>query len=60
MPEGNGLSVIDQLQKSAKNVNIPAAILTGEPHQKAQAETARQGVLDYIMKDKVNVPRQIL
>ena len=54
MPENDGLSVIETLRKSSNSAHVPMVILTGEPHQSVQAEAARQGALDYILKDSVN------
>ena len=54
MPESSGLDVVDILQKATSKKQIPLVILTGEPHQAVQAEAARQGALDYIVKDSVN------
>jgi len=54
MPEHDGLAVVEMLQEKQGRAQIPMVILTGEPHQRVQAEAARQGAMDYITKDSVN------
>ena len=59
MPEMNGLEIFEKLSTlSAKNT-LAAVILTGEPHQKVQAEAARLGALDYIVKSTTNTAEQL-
>lgn len=59
MPELNGLQILEELQKISENKIIPMVILTGEPHQKVQAQAARMGALDYVVKDITNSAEQI-
>ncbi len=59
LPEMNGMKILEALQKQAGNDILPAVILTGEPNQTIQAEAARKGALDYIVKDVTNTPEQI-
>jgi CheY-like chemotaxis protein len=53
LPEVNGLEISEKIQKENDAVAIPIVILTGEPHQSIQAEAARQGLFDYVIKDAV-------
>ncbi|MGF0539000.1 response regulator [Agrobacterium sp. ES01] len=51
MPEVNGLRVLDRLQEMALGRVLPLIIFTGSGGQKIQAEAARRGAMDYIVKD---------
>lgn len=53
MPEDDGLAVIDMLQDLSGHEQIPMVVLTGEPHQRVQADAARHGAMDYIRKDSI-------
>ena len=59
LPEMNGMKILEALQDQAKSDILPVVILTGEPNQTIQAEAARKGALDYIVKDVTNTPEQI-
>lgn len=58
LPEQNGVDVLEDINKLS-NRPIAMVILTGEPHQKIQAEAARKGALDYIVKDAHTTPEQL-
>ena len=60
MPEVNGLRVLETLQEMALGRVLPMIIFTGSGGQKIQAEAARRGAMDYIIKDPgSNTPRQL-
>ena len=54
MPEMDGLAVVDLLQKEKSEKHLPMVLLTGEHHQGIQAKAARQGALDYVIKDSIS------
>lgn len=59
IPELNGLKVLETLMEHNKGKVLAGVILTGDPNQSIQAEAARRGALDYILKDVANTPEQI-
>lgn len=59
LPEMNGIKILNALQSLRPDKTLPTVILTGEPTQKVQAEAARQGALDYIVKDLTNSTQQL-
>ena len=59
LPMVNGINILDALNDRAKGRVLAVIILTGEPHQTIQAEAARRGALDYIIKDSTNTPEQL-
>ncbi len=58
LPEINGLEISQEIKKENNSVSLPIVLLTGEPHQSIQAEAARQGLLDYVIKDSVRSLKQ--
>ncbi len=59
LPEMNGVKILEALHVQSKGKMLPVVILTGEPHQTIQAEAARKGALDYIVKDVANTTEQM-
>ena len=59
LPMMNGINILEALHDEAKGRVLAVIILTGEPHQAIQAEAARRGALDYIIKDVTNTPEQL-
>ena len=59
LPEMNGLKILEALNQQAEGKILPVVILTGEPKQTIQAEAARKGALDYIVKDVTNTLEQM-
>lgn len=55
--ESDGLELMKELHKIESN--LPIIMLTGEPHQKIQAEAARKGAFDYLIKNMANTTSQI-
>ena len=58
MPEMDGVEALNKFRRDISK-NTAIVILTGEPHQKVQAEAARKGALDYIVKDSHNSSEQL-
>jgi len=58
LPQMDGLEILDQILKSSVGY-VATIILTGEPHQKIQAEAARKGALDYMIKDIGTTPEKL-
>lgn len=50
MPEQNGLELLDQLSDN-KNPSVATLIMTGQPNQTIQADAARKGAYNFIVKD---------
>lgn len=59
LPMMNGIKILEALNEQAKGRVLAIVILTGEPHQTIQAEAARRGALDYIVKGITNTPEQL-
>ena len=59
LPEMNGLKILEVMNQKTEGKVLPVVILTGEPNQTIQAEAARKGALDYVIKDVANTPEQI-
>ena len=58
LPERDGVELLEEIRAESPK-HQAMVILTGEPHQKIQAEAARKGALDYIVKDAHTSPEQI-
>ena len=59
LPEMNGLKILEAFNRLMNGKVLPVVILTGEPHQTIQAEAARRGALDYVVKDVANTSEQM-
>jgi len=59
LPEMNGIKILEKLNDLANGKVLAVVILTGEPHQTIQAEAARRGALDYIVKGMATTPEQL-
>lgn len=60
LTETNGVRVMEELQELAHGRLLPVIIFTGAGSQKIQAEVARRGAMDYIVKDiDTNTPEQL-
>jgi CheY-like chemotaxis protein len=59
LPEMNGIKIIESVYSADSQHIIPTVILTGEPNQAVQAEAAREGALDYLVKDVTNSTNQL-
>lgn len=59
LPMMNGIKILEALNDQAKGKVLAIIILTGEPRQTIQAEAARRGALDYIVKGITNTPEQL-
>lgn len=51
LPEMNGLEILEHLQHD-KSGFVATILLTGQPHQKVQAEAARKGAFNYMVKSE--------
>jgi len=54
LPGTNGIQILEALADLKANQVLPIVILTGEPSQTVQAEAARRGALNYIVKNTTN------
>ncbi|MBP1853546.1 response regulator [Rhizobium halophytocola] len=60
MPDANGLRTIERLQEKVAGRALPLVLFTGDGSQKIQAEAARRGAMDYMVKDmESTTPEQI-
>ena len=60
LPEMNGLMILEVLRKKNNNKAMPIIILTGENRREIRAESARQGALDFLVKDmNTTTPEQL-
>lgn len=60
LPGVNGLGILDEFQKQNVDKILPIIILTGYIDQSVQAEAARRGALDFLIKDETkNTPEQL-
>ncbi|MEM6603449.1 MAG: response regulator [Pseudomonadota bacterium] len=59
LPGWDGLKVIDTLNEASGMECLPIVILTGEHSRKNQAEAARRGALNYVIKDTLVTYEQI-
>lgn len=56
LPGENGVTILGKLQKLYPEKPLAVILLTGEANQHVQAEAARQGAMDYIVKDTTTTP----
>lgn len=59
LPGDNGLDIMQQLQTLYGDKILPVIFLTGEPRQDDQAKAARQGAMDYIIKETTTTPDKL-
>ena len=59
LPEMNGLKILERFNEQSQGGVLPIVILTGEPNQKIQAQAARKGALNYLVKDTTNTSVQL-
>lgn len=59
MPEVNGVQFLDEMQMAKDVKETPVIILTGDPTQRIQAAAARQGAVDYMVKDLTITSKQL-
>lgn len=58
IPDMDGVEILKNMRQYS--ASVPATIMwTGEPHQKIQAEAAREGALNYIVKDAYMSPEEL-
>lgn len=59
LPTQDGIEVLEELMRYNGGKQLPILILTGERQQGVQAEAARKGALDYIIKGVHITPEQL-
>ncbi len=59
MPGLDGLATVNALQKIAGHENVPVVLITGEPTQRIQANAARAGAMDFIVKEAITSSEQL-
>lgn len=59
MPGEDGVSLLNDLQMTFPERVFSAILLTGEANQNVQAEAARRGAMDYVVKDTATTPEKL-
>lgn len=53
LPDGNGLEILQAIQKTTSTKKIPLLLMTGQGDERLAVKSIKQGASDYLVKDDI-------
>ena len=53
LPDGNGLEILQSIQKTTSTKKIPLILMTGQGDERLAVQAIKQGASDYLVKDDI-------